>query len=166
LGDVYKRQEIVLGATNPFAGILLDERNERIVIGETGKFGETDGRVEFFSIKDGIITPQNIPESKWGGDLNRIAFVKNKVFAVISDANFNTSLKVYDLANATLKPVYETTGFSLAGISIFSEVELFLCDRDLKKPGIRIFDIESLTQKTSEPIDTGLPPVSLVFFKM
>ncbi|MCX7959435.1 MAG: hypothetical protein N3B13_10345 [Deltaproteobacteria bacterium] len=159
-------KEILLGATNPFAGLVLDEENERILIAETGSFGATDGRVEFYGIKEGFILQQIIPETSWGGDLNRIAYGNNKVFAVVSDSNFNTVLKAYDLVSAQMKSVYETKGFSIAGISVYANKELYLCDRDMKKPGIRIFGIEDLAQKTSDPIDTGLPPVSLVFFSM
>ncbi len=159
-------KEVVLGSTNPFAGIYLDSENDRILVGETGSFGVNDGRIEFFDITSGIITQQIISESDWGGDLNRISYSKNKVFAVVSDSSFNTLLKVYDLVSAQIKTVYETTGFNIAGIAIFNNSELYLCDRDKLKPGIRIFDIDNLNQKTSDPIDTGLPPVSLIFFSM
>ncbi|MGB9599604.1 MAG: YncE family protein [Myxococcota bacterium] len=158
-------KEILLGSTNPFAGMVIDEENERIIIAETGSFGATDGRVEFYSINDGIITQSFVSESEWGGDLNKIAYSRNKIFAVISDSNFNTLLKVYDTLSSKMSDVYQSQGFNLAGIAIYNGSDLFLCDRTKEKPGLRIFDIESLKQKTENPIDTGLPPVSLIFFK-
>lgn len=158
-------KEIILGSTNPFAGMVLDEEKERIIIAETGSFGATDGRVEFVSIKDGLITQSIVSEADFGGDLNKIAYAKNKIFAVISDSNFNTVLKVYDTDSSKISTIYETQGFNLAGISVFNNSELILCDRTKEKPGLRIFDVESFTQKTENPIDTGLPPVSVILFK-
>jgi len=160
------QKEIELGKPNPAGGIFLDEENNRIIIAETGSFGATDGRVELLDINSDAITQQVIPESEWGGDLNKIVYAKNRIFAVISDANFNTSLKSYSFESAKIETVYSTTGFSISGISLYNNLELYLCDRTVEKPGLRVFDIEDLTQKTTDPIDTGLPPVSLVFFRM
>ncbi len=163
--DYSIEKEIELGATNPFAGIVYDKENSRIFIGETGNFGSKDGRVELLDTKSDIISQQIIPESEWGGDLNRIGYAKNKVFTVVSDENFNTVLKVFDLISSKYNTVYSTTGFNIAGINIFDESELYLCDRTKEKPGLRIFDVVTYNQKTVDPIDTGLPPVGLTFFK-
>lgn len=164
--DLKVEKEVQLGATNPMAGMVLDESNDRFIIAESGVIGANDGRIEFYSVSSGIITQQIITEEALGGDLINIAYSKNKIFTVVSDASFNTILKAYDLGSAQLKTVFETQGFSIAGISIFNDTDLYLCDRDKNKPGLRIFGVDSLSQKTTEPIDTGLPPVSLVFFKM
>jgi hypothetical protein len=156
-------KEIELGATNPFAGMV--ESGGRIFIAETGKFGETDGRIEIYSVRDGIITQQIIPESELGGDLNNITYSGDKLFSVISDSNFNTILVAYDLTSAKKSIVYQSTGFSLAGISIYNG-KLYLCDRTKDKPGLRVFSTSDFTQKTTDPIDVGLPPVSLVFLEV
>jgi len=156
-------KEIELGATNPFAGMV--ESGGRIFIAETGKFGETDGRIEIYSVRDGIITQQIIPESELGGDLNNITYSGDKLFSVISDSNFNTILVAYDLASAKKSIIYQSTGFSLAGISIYNG-RLYLCDRTKDKPGLRVFSTSDFTQKTTDPIDVGLPPVSLVFLEV
>lgn len=157
-------KDLQLGATNPFAGMVFDKDNDRIIIGETGSFTLQDGRIEFLDTKGDIITQQIIPESEWGGDLNKIAYAKNKILAIVSDENFNTVLKAYDLVSSKIETVYSTTGFNLSGINIYNESEIYLCDRTKESPGVRIFDLMRLSQKGTEPIDTGLPPVSLVFF--
>jgi hypothetical protein len=41
--------------------------------------------------------------------------------------------------------------------------ELFVADRTLVNPGIRIFDVTTNTQLTGSPISTGLPPFDIVF---
>jgi hypothetical protein len=156
-------KEIELGATNPFAGMV--ESGGRIFIAETGKFGETDGRIEIYSVRDGIITQQIIPESELGGDLNNITYSGDKLFSVISDSNFNTILIAYDLTSSKKSIVYQSTGFSLAGISIYNG-RLYLCDRTKDKPGLRTFSTSDFTQKTTDPIDVGLPPVSLVLLEV
>ena len=43
--------------------------------------------------------------------------------------------------------------------------KLYVADTNPKKPGIRIFDVNTLAQETGDPIDIGLPPKSMVILE-
>ena len=79
---------------------------------------------------------------------------------------------------------YEGTGFSKMHVKVFNPTtkeithtllsngnysqllvhngKLYVADKNPKKPGIYIFDVNTLAQETTDPIDVGLPPKSMV----
>jgi hypothetical protein len=54
----------------------------------------------------------------------------------------------------------------LQDVELAPNGELFLTDRTATKPGIRIFDVTTDTEITTDPIDVGLPPFAITFGAM
>jgi hypothetical protein len=54
-------------------------------------------------------------------------------------------------------------GSSLAGVELNRQQELYLCDRDITNPGIRIYD--TLTDTLITRIGVGVPPFDLAFLQ-
>ena len=63
----------------------------------------------------------------------------------------------------TLQTLYAPGAYVLQDIERGPTGELFLSDRTAVNPGIRIYDSQTGSQVTSNPIDTGLPPFDISF---
>ena len=59
--------------------------------------------------------------------------------------------------------VYAPGDFVLQDIERAPTGELFLADRSVTNPGIRLYDVETGAEITSTPIDVGLPPFQITF---
>jgi hypothetical protein len=155
-------QGILLPHQNPFSEIQA--AGPHFLVGCSGAFGVADGgivRIAPFA----LTATTEISEAALGGDLNDFAIHDGMTgYAVVSDASFNTHLKSYHRIDgiATGTP-FSTSGFSIADIEINDRAELWLCDRTLGNPGVRVFDASSGAQLTTSPLSTGLPPIDIAF---
>jgi hypothetical protein len=155
-------QGLLLPAQNPFTELIVDPAG-RLVVGCVGALGPLDGRVVRIDPVTLAVTTE-ITETALGGDINDVAILDAEDgFVVVSDASFNTSLKSYRRDLGTAQSLLTTSGFLLADIELNDRDELWLCDRSLGNPGVRIFDAVTRMQLTSSPIGTGLPPVDIQF---
>jgi DNA-binding beta-propeller fold protein YncE len=159
---------IRLARTNPFSGGrgLIFEANGFIVLGEVGSFGVIgDGGIERINpttlTSDGFL----ITEEELNGNLTDFVLVDDRTgYAIVSDLDFNNSLVRFDLAERRVTAVLATGPEFLVDIEFEpTRGEIYLTDRTLQRPGIRIFNAAEGTELTPEPIDTGLPPFDVVF---
>lgn len=154
---------ILLNATNPYAGFYIDGSN--LYVGCTGSFGLLDGAVELIDTATLMNKGVVVDEQTLGGDINFFTIKNNTIYATISDANFSTAVVTYDISTRFKREIVRTTGFDLSGIAINSLDELFVADRSLTNPGIRIFGAIGGREYTSRPISTGLPPLQIMFME-
>ena len=77
-------------------------------------------------------------EEELGGDINGLAIYKNRGFAVISDASYNTGLFGFSLSGGGVDAIYQPTGFVLGSISVNGD-ELWVSDRTATNPGCQNF---------------------------
>ena len=56
-------------------------------------------------------------------------------------------------------------GFTFADIELNDRGELYLGDRKLTAPGLRVFRASDGVELTTEPLDLILPPLEIVFVK-
>jgi hypothetical protein len=164
-------QPIVLSLPDPYTELRYDRCRDELYVGCIGVWGLTDGGVE-------MIDPQTleskrvlITETELAGDISDVALAPGGGgYAVVLDAvpwpdNFARLVR-FDAAGAVTDTLFrQTSGFgsSLAGIEINRQMELYLCDRDLTHPGVRIYDIISDTQVAK--VDVGLPPFDVTFLQ-
>lgn len=155
---------ITLTGTNPFSETKgLTVRSGKIVIAEIGSFGVLDGGIETIDVATN--TPEGffVTEEELGGDITDFVIVSDtRGYAIVADASFNNSLIRFDPSRGDVLAVLTTTSSFLPDIEYDAERgRLLLATRDFLAPGIRIFSSND-EEITTEPIDTGLPPVNIV----
>jgi hypothetical protein len=157
-------QAIELLGRNPFDDLIYDPVRQKIAVANVGLFGVLDGGVEWVNPltlqADGVF----ISELTLGGDLNRNRlYFECTGYAIINDANFYTKLVQYDHCSGTLMGTCRTTnGFTLSDLEIASDGVLFLAERDLIAPGVRLYQLPACNQITVMPVAFGLPPADIL----
>ena len=148
---------------NPYPGFALDEGH--LYVATSGEFGAANGGIEIIdtaALKDiGVV----VDGKTLGGDIDFFNVSGGIIYAVVTDATYNTSLVSYDTKAAKKATILTTNGFDLAGFAVNDRGELYVADRNATKPGIRIFDTKTGAELTAAPIDTGLPPFMPLFIK-
>ena len=87
-------------------------------------------------------------------------------FAIVMDANYNTSVVRFDLSTGTvLGSVHQAQGFYHSDVAVRGGL-LYICYRDPAEPGVLVFDADTGEELTDAPVDVGLPPTVLVFFEV
>jgi hypothetical protein len=158
-------QPITLTGADPFSSIQYPY-NGHLYVSTVGFFGLLDGGGEFIDPVTLQSTGFFVTEATMGGDINDIEIVAvDKGYCVVSDASFNTILKAFNpQTGANLGTVFNPGGFVLYDIEE-SPIggEIFVTDRTVTNPGIRIFDVSTDTEVAGSPVSTGLPPFDIAF---
>jgi hypothetical protein len=163
-------QPIVLSLPNPYTELRYDACREELYVGCLGSWGVMDGGVEvidpFALSSKGVL----ITERELGGDLSDVVRRPGSgAYAVVLDSipwpdNFARLVRFDESAGTVTDTLFRQTsgsGSALAGIEVNRQLELYLCDRDLTHPVIRIFDVRTDTEIAS--VDVGLPPFDIAF---
>jgi len=83
-------------------------------------------------------------------------------YAIVSDIAYNTKLKSFDIIDRPSSEIFETEGYQLVDMSITGKGKLCLADRTFGSSGVRIFNVKSKEQETTDPIDVGTyPPIHI-----
>ncbi len=158
-------QPIALEGKNPFSDIELDPYGGELYVSCVGLWGLRDGGVESIDPNglhsNGIVFTENAA----GGDILDVEIEGGtKGFAIVSDADFFTLLVSYN-AETGVKTgtLYDPNDYVLRDIEISPSHELFLADRTPTNPGIRMYDVTTGAQITTNPIDICLPPYDITF---
>jgi len=158
-------QPITLTGTNPFSEIKLQPYLGRLYVSCVAFFGLLDGGLEYINPvtnqSEGIV----FTESAAGGDINDVVIVSpDKGYAIIATTSFHTHLISFNpQTGVKTGTLYAPADYVLNDIELSPNGELFLADRTVTNPGIRIYDIDTDTEITSGPISTGLPPFDISF---
>jgi streptogramin lyase len=159
---------IVLTGKNPFTGGrgLMRDTDGNIVLNEVGSFGDlADGGIE-------RVDPQRLTslgflmtEVDFGGNLTDFVLVDAHIgYAIVADLEFRNLLVRFDPTERRVVATLLASDEYLVDLELEpTRGEIYLTDRTLKRPGIRIFRASDGTELTSVPIDTGLPPFDVVF---
>lgn len=157
-------QAIALQTRNPFDDLHYDPVRRRIVVVSAGNFGALDGGIEWIDPQtlqsEGIM----ISEATLGGDLNQARlYVDCTGYAIINDSSFNTSLVQFDHCNGTLLGTCRSTaGFNLSDLEIDRQGVLYLSERDLVTPGVRLYQLPACSEITTTPLAFALPPQDIL----
>lgn len=156
--------EIVLTGENPFGqtkGLTL--RNGALLVNEIGFFGVADGGIERVDLA--AEEPQGfiITEADLEADIvDYVMLSETAGYAILSLSDFTNSVVMFDTtqraATATL-----ISGESVSDIELSDTGRLFVAQRSLQNPGVRIFDTADNSEVTSAPLNLELPPFDITF---
>jgi hypothetical protein len=173
-GDV--EQAIVLSGTNPAVRPRYQTSLERFVIVESGHFTVMqdgvlpDGGVELFDPGTGSLSGFVITAEALGGDIVDAVIASAQTgFAIIGAREGDipqTRLVPFDPTAGTAGPaLIVSSAWDLVSLELTPDNrELWVADRNLAAPGVRVFNVASKEERTASPIDTGLPPFMICFF--
>jgi hypothetical protein len=165
-------QPITLTLPNPYSEIRYDRCRGELVIGCLGAWGVLDGGIETVNPVTLESNGVAMSEAELGGDISDGLFAPDgKGYAVVLDPapwpdNF-ARLVAFDrtthVVTDTLHRQTSGMGASLATIELNRQRELYLCDRDLTQPGVRIYDTRADTMIAFR--DVGMPPFDIAFIQ-
>ncbi len=160
---------IELSRTNP-VDMQYVRGVDKIMVAEAGGyFSMVEGGLEYINPvtkeAEGILmTKDDFGGTLGAGVLGRAIEMVNSTqgYGLITDADYFTSIVKFDLGSMNVEPIHNPqTGFIHSDILLDGDY-LFVADRTMEKPGIRVFDVRTNVEITSEPIDVGLPPACMV----
>jgi len=143
---------------------------DALVIPESGQYGDhSDGGLELYYVGTGELSGILIDEETLGGDIvDAVLVSETKGYAIVG--------AVIGTAGETLVVSFDPTAGTRTGELIVADSwdhmtleltpdgsELWVPDRKLDAPGIRIFDVATDAELTAVPIDVGLPPFMICF---
>jgi DNA-binding beta-propeller fold protein YncE len=156
---------IALAATNPF-GLVVDATSRRLWVWEAGSFFVTgDGGLEGIDPTTNRTTGMIATEAQLGGTITAVApYTAERAFAIVADTRFRNRLVAFSpQSGAPLGSLSQGDGV-YSDVEVNARGEVWLADRALRQPGIRIFDAVT-GAPVAGPIDVGLPPFDIVFVR-
>jgi hypothetical protein len=166
-------QPITLNLENPYSELRYDPCDGLLYVGCLGRWGTKDGGIEAIDPVGLVSTGVLMTEQDLGGDVSDVVLAPGaKGYAVVLEAvpwpdNFARLVKFDEVTQMVTDTLFRQTsgsGSSLAGIELNRQGELYLCDRDLTQPGVRIFD--TVTDVQLAFVDVGLPPFDVAFTQL
>jgi DNA-binding beta-propeller fold protein YncE len=162
-------QGIALALRNPVTAFAFDRAQSRLWLGCAGTFGVPgDGGVEaidpfVFASLGPVITGAEL-----GGDVNDIAWRSPaEAYALVAPDFSSNRLVSWDPATGqtTDTLLVSGSGFGLPDLELNDRGELYVCRNTFtaqEPPGLLVFSTAT-HQLLAGPLDTGLPPVCVVF---
>ena len=159
---------IELSGENPFAETKgLTVQDGAIYVAEDGLLGVIDQSAGIERVDLATRQAQGFiaTEQDLGGDVTDFALVSNHLaYAVVSTPTSTNALVAFDPATGQItKTVAQSNGFNYFDIELNDRGEIYLADRSLHAPGVRIFRAADGIELTSAPLDLILPPTEIVF---
>lgn len=128
-----------------------------------------DGGLEIVSTTPPYTREVVVEEAQLGGNVTAFATADGERFFLVvnlprdsSGWDVDTALVAWDRGQDVGRELLRTVGFTLGDVTVTAAGEVLVCDRTATGPGIRIFDADTLAQRTTAPLDVGLPPFALV----
>lgn len=161
------KKEVQTTATNPSGVLRFNKATQAFVLIETGAYGVLDGGVETLST-NGILSGLLVSEADLGGDVfDAIIATETLGFAVIGvagESGSKTQLVTFNPKKGTVgDTLVASEGYDLASMELLDGGLLWVADRNMTNPGVRIFDVATLEEVTPSPINVGLPPSRICF---
>lgn len=157
-GALAGTQGILLAATNPSAPIQVAV--DRLLIGCVGFYGMQDGGVAAVDPDALSSLGLEITEAALGGDLVDLEATGASRHVIVANPDWTTRVRRYVPGGGPVD-VLVASGYDHADIAWDGGFQLFVADRRLSGPGVRVLDTGSGVQLTGAAIATGLPPAFL-----
>jgi hypothetical protein len=142
----------------------------KFVISQVGSYGTlADGGVQLLDPATNTLGAFVITEATLGGSLNKVVCAtETRCFAIIGvtgDSGSNTHLVEFNPQTGTVTGTRAAgSGWMYGDIALNDDnSELWLADRTADASGLRIFNVATSTEKTTAPINVGLPPSDICF---
>lgn len=150
---------IRLAAADPYGEPIRD--GDVILVPCIGLYTLLDAGVDVVDPVRLVSLGLEVTGAQLGGDVVDLALGSDgRRHAIVSDAQFRTSIRRYDPANGQVTVVAQASGYHYADVAWDGDFQLFLADRTLLAAGVRVYDAQSGAQLTAAPLATGLPPAS------
>lgn len=155
---------IPLAGTNP-QGLVVDAATGDIFVSSVGSFGTIgDGGIERVDARSNRSAGFLVTENDLGASITDFVLIDaHRAYALLLDLNLINRFVRFDptarMIQATLLTSSDLVDIALEPL----RQELYVADRTLERPGIRIFSVSEDRELTAAPIDTGLPPFGIVF---
>ena len=156
-------QGIALSAANP-NGMAVT--GEQIAVGVVVNFGNRSGGVEIVDTAANRSLGLAVSEEDLGGDITSMVLVgPDRGYAVVADENFANSVRSFDLSSGSVgAPLENISGGFIPDLAADGD-RLIVADRgsfsDPASAGLKFYDAATGAFLRG-PIDTGLPPSSIV----
>ena len=156
-------QGIALSAANPNSMAVT---GERIAVGVVVNFGDRSGGVEIVDTAANRSLGLAVGEEDLGGDITSMVLVdSDRGYAVVADENFANSVRPFDLSSGSVgAPLENLSGGFVPSLAVDGNL-LIVADRgsfdDPAGAGLKFYDAATGAFLRG-PIDTGLPPSSIV----
>lgn len=155
--------QIPLSVTNPNSVVVA---GSRIVVAGSAGFGDRLGGIDIVDTATGRSLGIVVSEESLGGDLSALTLhTSNRAFAVLLDENFASSVVPVNLESGAVgAPLEGISGGYIPSVAIDGGRLLVADQGRFDQPGsagLKIFDAAT-GALLAGPIDTGLPPASLV----
>ncbi|HEY2385319.1 MAG TPA: hypothetical protein VGK30_00040 [Candidatus Binatia bacterium] len=160
---------IRLAGTNPFTesqGLTVDAATGDILTSSVGSFGTIgDGGIERVDTSTNRSAGFIVTESDLGANITDFVLLDaHQAYALLLDLNSINRLVRFDPTTRTITATLLSSSEFLVDIALEpSRRELYVTDRTLKSPGIRIFSTSDDREVAGSPVDTGLPPFDITF---
>jgi hypothetical protein len=160
---------IRLSGTNPFTesqGLTVDPATGDILTSSVGSFGTIgDGGIERIDTSTNRSAGFIVTEQDLGANITDFVLIDaHQAYALLLDLNSVNRLVRFDPTARTITSTLLSSSEFLVDIALEpSRRELYVTDRTLKSPGIRIFSTSDDHEVPGSPVDTGLPPFDITF---
>jgi hypothetical protein len=162
--------EIELSASNPSGVLRYSEPIGALVLVEPGDFGNhDDGGIELYYPATGELSGLVIDEQALGGDaVDAVILSETKGYAIVGEVigtEGKTRVVSFDPSTGTKTgDLIADEAWNHMTLELTPDgSQLWVPDRKLTAPGIRIFDATTDQELTEAPIDVGLPPFAICF---
>lgn len=155
--------DIALSAANPNGMITA---GDRIIVSGSAGFGDRLGGIDVVDTRSASSLGLAITEEQLGGDISALVLrTSNAGFAVVLDESYANSVVPVNLATGVVgAPLEGLSGGFIATIAIDGD-RLLIGDQgsftDPTSAGLKIYDAPTGAFRAG-PVDTGLPPNSIV----
>ncbi|PID81012.1 hypothetical protein CSA17_00090 [bacterium DOLJORAL78_65_58] len=156
------REPIALEGANPYTQFRVAP-DGRLMVGCAGSWAIIDGGIEAVDLTTGQTDGLILTEAQLGGEvLNFVPMEGGIMYALTSDSSFNTSLIRVQVDSAQVSVLESSMGFELVDLAWDGDFQIYVADRNLDNPGIRVFDSAAGNELTSAPVALELPPFMIV----
>lgn len=153
---------VVLTGANPspYGRMIWD--GERLLVPETGFYGELDGGLDGVALAAPSAAGFVVTEAGLGGDITDVILVDGTLaYATVTTLDGVDRLVRFDPSTGAVEPepVLTGDGFTLLQMQLTSDGRLLVVDRDLHDPGIRV--LEAATGAFIAHVHVGMAPFSV-----
>lgn len=162
---------IRLSGTNPFSesqGLTPRPGDDRILVVQVGDLSILgDGGVEFVDPATNRAEGFFVTEEDLGGNITDVVWVdERRAYAVLFAFDGTNRVVRFDPSTGELGRSLLVSDEYLVDVDYVPERdEVYVTDRSFSHPGIRIYSGPDDVERTAGPVDTGLPPFDIVFFR-
>lgn len=165
----YQITETLLTHTNPVSRLHYHAGRNSLIFAAPGRFAANyalDGACLEYSLATGLLVTSPMTEVQAGYEIAD-CHIQNDGSGIFVgyDANLNSIFGSFNTTSHTVTRVAAFLSSSNGGyfpqFLLHSNGKVYLADRNITSPGVRVFSGPTLSEETTRAVYTGLPPYAL-----